>query len=178
MTCLAIDADDVIFDTTQYIFNYLNDYFMGSYTREQFNNWNVHDQLPIEHQSVVNSLKLSKGWVQSLPVREDFHHFRANLPKSVELFVVTSPNIKSDYWMIERTRALLELGFKKNQIIQMSCKHKFECDVFVDDCPDHVEKWSQAFPTGKAFCLTYSNTKGLVSSEKEITSLCEILGNL
>ena len=175
MTCLAIDADDVIFDTTQYIFNHLNNYFMGSYTREQFSTWDVHKCFPIEHQSVVNSLKLAKGWVESIPVRQDFLDFYKNIPNSVELFVVTSPNIQSDYWMIERTRALLQLGFRKNQIAQMSCKHKFECDIFVDDCPEHVEKWSKAFPQGKGFCLTYSNTRGIVSPDKEINKLTDVL---
>lgn len=175
MTCIAIDADDVIFDTTQHILDYLNNYFMGSYSRSQFNIWDIHSHFPIQHQYVVDSLKLSKGWVESLPVRQDFLNFRNLLPDNIELYVVTSPNIKSDHWMIERTRALLSLGFSKLQIVQMSCKYKFDCDIFIDDSPSHVDKWLNKYPERKGFCLTYSNTKGLTEKGIEIESLSQVL---
>jgi len=78
-----------------------------------------------------------------------------------EVLVVTAPQL-GPTWAYERTLWLSRyFGFKHHEVIHAISKYVCGGDFFLDDNPDHVERWQKEYPESHAMLWTSGHNKHL-----------------
>jgi 5'(3')-deoxyribonucleotidase len=91
------------------------------------------------------------GFCSEIPVQPGAQEAVARISEVADVFCVTSPWWSSRTWMHERTEWLHKhFGIKSKHVIHAQTKHLIRGDVFVDDKPEHVVGWRDAWPDGHA----------------------------
>lgn len=151
---LLLDCDGILSDFIGAALLALHAESGLSIEREAIRTWEVFDSLPPEAQAyrtrVYDLLKAKLGCV-SMCVYDGAKEGVARVQELAEVVIVTSPFPGSDTWMSEREKWLKShFGLTRDHVIHTSAKHHVKGDFFVDDKTDHVVKWAEAHPAGRA----------------------------
>lgn len=94
------------------------------------------------------------GFCASIPVASYAREAVGLLCEFADVYVVTSPWETSPTWMHERAAWVRDhFGIATNRVIHTAQKHLVHGHVLVDDKPEHVVSWAQAWPWGEALCF-------------------------
>lgn len=88
-----------------------------------------------------------------------------------DVYCVTSPLDASSYWMWERSEWLrVHLGFDSNHVIHASTKRLIQGDVLIDDKPETIVEWANAWPlqTALLFDAPYNQCATLPANARRV----------
>lgn len=96
---------------------------------------------------------LEKDFCESLDVLPKAQEGVRKLQEAgLEIFIVTSPVVRSRHWVYERYEWLARhFGIRTENVLFTQSKHIVQGDIFIDDRHDHVEDWTQHQKTGTGF---------------------------
>ena len=105
-------------------------------------------------------------------LRGEIHLARELQRLGHEIIVVTSPWKSSDHWIKEREMWLRSyLG--DIEICHTDKKYLIQGDIFVDDKPEHVEKWKQSNPMNAGYLFDAPYNKDVkLPRIKSLRELC------
>ncbi len=143
---VLLDADGVMFD---FVGPYLDAVEVETdtrFTREQVTGWDVAFSLKLTQEEIDDidtHHVLKHGFCYSLPVLPGAQEGFALLSEVADVFIVTSPYEKSEYWMKERERALKRhFNVSAKRILHASSKNLVFGRLFVDDKHSNVAGWA------------------------------------
>ncbi len=125
--------------------------FVGRYVHDDVTTWDVADSLAYDRvliSAIYDQVKLP-GWCRRMPAYAGAKEGLHLLMTHADVFFVTSPMPGSMTWAGERKEWLKEvMGVKDigDRYVSTNAKHVVAGDIFVDDKPDHVNKWKRHHP--------------------------------
>lgn len=134
---VALDVDGVIANFLGHTLYYMKTSNKPSpYDESNWPQWEITDVVP-EHKDWLRTIWAGQGFCETIPPYEDAVEGVLSLASISEVHFVTSPAWYSKHWMPERYEWLEKHFGKfipiKERLTFTRAKHKFNCDVFVDD---------------------------------------------
>lgn len=123
------------------------------YEHHDVHTWDQFDSFPdhIKYRDEVYAELKKSGGCTGIPVYDGAKEGVAKLQELVEIVMLTSPFKGSETWVHEREKWLEEhFGLSHKKMIHTGLKELVFGDIFVDDKPEHILRWSKRHPTGHA----------------------------
>ena len=148
---VILDVDNVLTDYHHRARALILDMFGREFPPSAFTHWNATLVLddPTERKAMMEALG-RPGFASSLvPDPEALAAVEAMRKAGAEVTFATSPHPESPSWKEERERWLVRhFGAHERDVIHISKKYLLGGDAFLDDIPEHVERWSLRNPNG------------------------------
>jgi 5'(3')-deoxyribonucleotidase len=144
-----IDCDGVIANFDKMFYTVLKDEFNIDFDADQDQQWDYfnHPQVKAIKNDVWKYILGTKGLIRGLEQYDYTQEFLAKLREIGDVECVTSV-VSGGYYADERIMWLIEeAGFERYDIHLSYKKHRIKGDVFIDDKPDNVVKWADAWIT-------------------------------
>lgn len=176
---IVLDVDNVLTDYHHRARALILDMFGREVPPSSFTHWNATLVLddPEERKAMMRALG-NPGFASSLfpdpKARAAVEEMRR---MGHDVTFATSPHPDSPSWKDERERWLVRhFGAKEEDVVHIRKKHLLGGDFFLDDIPEHVERWTARNPrgTGRTWKRLYNTSHPgveLVSSWDEFLEL-------
>jgi len=152
---VLMDVDDVLADFTGHYVELAYKATDRFYFRDQVTGWDIDASLGLPPWATreIRHLISQPGAAHRIPECEGAVDAVKALAKVADVVFVTAPLTTSKTWAHDRTEWLIvkfgpELG---NRVIHTEHKECIAGDVFVDDKPGNVKRWSDCNPTALPF---------------------------
>lgn len=176
---VILDVDNVLTDYHRRARALILDMFGREIPESAFTHWNATLVLddPADRKAMMEALG-KPGFADSLiPDPEAVAAVERMREAGADVTFATAPHPESPSWKEERERWLVrEFGAREEDVIHIRKKYLLGGDAFLDDVPEHVERWSARNPKGVGAVwkrLYNSSHEGvrIVSSWKEFLDL-------
>lgn len=118
--------------------------------RMALDQWSIFD-CGLLDRDIVSRRVEQPGFCAGLRVFDGVKEALDSLRWWADIYAVTSPWKGSKHWKAERTEWLIRhLDIDEDHQVHTSAKELVKVDVFLDDRPENVAKWVEAFPKGYA----------------------------
>ena len=147
---ILIDCDGVLSDFNKMILKMVKDQFNIDLRLVNGNEWDCLEYPEVKHVKgqIWDHLLGTKGLIRNLEKFDYADKLIAGLRQRGEVIACTSL-VKGEYYACERIEWLIEeMGFDRKDIILAYKKHICKGDVFIDDKPQNVTDWANAYPEG------------------------------
>lgn len=142
MKTILIDVDGVVADFTGDLLRAVD----SDLTPDDITSWDIFDLLGDGAERARDICRQDDFW-RGLSVLPGAYEAVEKLQRDNEIFWVTSPWWSCRTWEHARREWLRRhFGTKPNNVITTSAKHMVCGDVFIDDKPQHVERWAARHP--------------------------------
>ena len=130
-------------------------------------NWDMFAKLTDEQKAQVLVKTNAKGFCAGLKPKDGALDFVRSLRRRCNVYAVTSPQ-HSPHWVFERTEWLEDFfEFDRNHVVHTDAKFLCRGDFFLDDNPNHVQRWSERHtPGGYGMLWTTSHNQKLKGHDK------------
>lgn len=148
---ILIDCDGVIANFDKMFYNVLINEFNIEFEAGKSTQWDYfnHPQVKPIKDDVWKYILGTRGLIRGIEQYDYTKEFLAKLREIGDVECVTSI-VSGGYYADERIMWLIEeAGFSRYDIHLSYKKHRIKGDVFIDDKPDNVIKWADAWVTGK-----------------------------
>lgn len=146
-----VDADEVLVRLIPRLLPILREICPGwSYSRVPLNEWDLYTTLsPLQLRCLIQEMSLP-GFCSGLEADpEAAEALEAIRALGCTVYAVTTPLWESPVWCHERAAWLYRyMGIPRHQVILTEAKYKVHGDFFLDDRPDHVDRWAKRHPQG------------------------------
>ena len=141
---ILLDCDGVLGDFTGTLLMQLNEKLGTDYTRDRVRQFDMRTWLDDDAFATAQDILNAPGFARSLdPIEGAIASVLTLRAFGHEVYVVTSPFVTNPTWEHDRRRWLdVAFGIDEDHIISTTAKHLVAGDVFVDDRPKHVRRWS------------------------------------
>lgn len=141
---LTLDVDGVAGGFVEAVIESLHRHGDRRWVLTDFPDWEIFDQIPANLAKKVKDDIHNPGFCAGIKPFAAAQHFVDEMRRTpgVELHFATTPWTSSRHWQYERHHWLIEhFQADKAHIAQLSSKHLFYADVFVDDKVPTVLRW-------------------------------------
>lgn len=152
MVITLIDCDGIIANFDKMFYDVLKDEFNIEFDVEQDKEWDYfnHPQVKDIKGDIWKYILNTKGLIRGLEQYDYTQDFLAKLREIGPVECVTS-TVVGDYYAGERIMWLIEeAGFDRSDIHISYRKYRIKGDVFIDDKPENVAQWADAW-VGRRF---------------------------
>jgi 5'(3')-deoxyribonucleotidase len=142
---IALDCDGVLSDWHEHAFYILNKLLDSNYSVKDLKEWDINELLEGSNISKNEFWKAinSSTMVQDLNPYPEALKGVAKLKEIADIYVCTSPMVHYHNWIIHRNTWLKKhFDIDSKKVIHTSAKYLISANIFVDDHPNNVQKWS------------------------------------
>jgi|SRR5690606_32734157 len=147
---VLLDVDGVIADFNGLYLKIVEYLFGIKASAEMLTDWSGGKSLGLSaaQEAEVTKVLVGPGMAYMIEPYQGAVTAVRHLAEKAEVFFVTSPFLGSRTWATDRYEWLKQhFGALANNYVSTSEKQVVYGDVFVDDKPDNVKKWSKAWPS-------------------------------
>lgn len=111
--------------------------------------WSVEESLGLTsaQRAQMKARWSEAGFCASIPVYEGAAAGVELLRSIGEVYAVTAPMWSAPTWQHERTEWLMRhFDFTRDQVVSTAAKHLVRGDIFVEDKPETLARWAEAWP--------------------------------
>lgn len=161
---VLLDCDGILSGFVDGVLEAWNKIRGTSYSLKDCTQWDFVEQLGFDWSS-TDKIVAQPGFCANLKVLDGSQEAVYRLKKSCDVFVVTSPFDASPYWMPERSAWLRELfNIEKSHVIHCYMKRLIRGDFLIDDNPENVTEWAEAWPNGTAILWDAPYNKNAINA--------------
>lgn len=152
---VGVDLDSTVLDLLNPWLGRYNEEYDGNATIADLHTWNIYEHVPIgkevdkylEEPHLFRSLEAYPNALEALKRIHDAGH---------EIHILTAPARDEQTAADKLWWCRQHLPFLDRTAVQLiHQKHRYDCDILIDDAPGHIEKhaarWPNAFRAGIAF---------------------------
>ena len=160
---LLIDCDGILADFITPALKLVADITGKRYQHDDITTWEIFESLPeVQHaKDEIYAHMKWKGYCAAIPPYAGAQDGLRRIRELVDVVCVTSPFSGSPTWHSEREQWLQQhFDIHHHDVIHASKKFRVIGDFFLDDKPEHVEKWAEAHMnfdrTAFLWCMKYN----------------------
>lgn len=173
---MLVDVDEVLSDFTSPCFKFLKDTFGRDLNSYDYEVWDIFSILPADERAAMYEAIRKPGFCAQLNPKPGAQAAIEKLRKVLDVYAVTSHFPGSPTWVHERDEWLLKyFDFPGEQIVHTRAKYLIKGDVFLDDNPEHIRKWSVEHPKGLALLWHIPNTRNMPLEDLRVRTWDEVL---
>lgn len=145
MSVLLLDCDGILADFLQPLLDRVNEERGTAFQWTACDQWDIGAAFGLDWKDLGRIVE-TPGFCASLPVYPGAVEGVAALQATHDIYCVTSP-FSGPHWMAERTAWLKQhFGFDKSHVIHCYTKRLVFGDLLLDDKPETVREWADAWP--------------------------------
>lgn len=149
---ILLDCDGVLGDFVTPALRVVDRLTGKQYLHDDVTDWDLGLLVPERMRDVFWNELAGPGFTCAMKPYPGAQDAVARMRESHEVYVVTAHMKNARTWVYDRDAWLAEhFGFTADHIVHTKAKQLVRGDLFVDDNPGNVAKWSAANPRGRGF---------------------------